>query len=123
MDKVQIYTYLNDLKSLPTNEVNIRRLAEATTAIKNFSMLSPEMKPEVIRELEESETLFNAYMRAKEKYASERNGDNLNNLQAKLKALLMNMHDTISDIWSLCDTETEKAVIKDYVQMYCEKVK
>jgi hypothetical protein len=95
-----------------------------TTAIKNFDMFTEgkaETKLEVIKELEETETLFKSYMRAKTIYHAKKNAENLLFVNDRLKLVLHNIHETISEIWSLCDTEEEKETIKEYVKMYCEK--
>jgi tRNA(Leu) C34 or U34 (ribose-2'-O)-methylase TrmL len=120
MDKETIREYMEELRKLPTNEVNIQRLAAATTALNNYHMIQND---EFETELSEISDAYNAYRDKKRHYANTKSHEAQKAAENALKIVCMSIEETISELWSQCEAETEKNIIEDSMGNLIEKIK
>ena len=123
MERHSLEQHLNELKDLPTNELNIRRLAEVTTALKNFHMLENEtITTNATKEIKEAEDSLKRYMQAKTSYCMDKTPQNAEGVEYALKTLLTDIEQTITEILSLCEFEKEKEIIETSLMKYLNQI-
>ena len=118
----------NELMISPATEINVRRLAEVLIVLEHEKELMAditltEAEKEIVEDIEAVENYYMSYIESKRVYQMAKTEENKLAMIEKLKMLLSDMQEAISDIWSNADTAEEKQFIVQMVNKAYSVVK